>query len=195
MEVALDGAHGAAQGLCQGLHLGPAQARLVVCVIGEGTVGWDGLGRNSGVGEVLDLHDAGKLGLLWHGRLLLCSAAVRFDDRIHQGSGGHPVKDEPRRFFYALFTGAYFTYTGILALAPEPLPPPCPLREEWLLCVATVGSLRSVAGPVAACRRGGRDGYKRGGLCDTYLFTFPVHGSDGCGVAARAQEHSCDSGA
>ena len=29
-----------------------------------------------------------------------------------------------RRFFYALFTGAYFTYLGILALAPElPLPP------------------------------------------------------------------------
>src|SRR5215207_4442066 len=31
-----------------------------------------------------------------------------------------------RRFFYALFTGAYFTYLGIVALAPEPLPPPCP---------------------------------------------------------------------
>ena len=46
---------------------------------------------------------------------------MRFDDRIHQGSGGHPAKDEPRRFFYALFTGAYFTYTGILALVPEPI--------------------------------------------------------------------------
>jgi hypothetical protein len=34
-----------------------------------------------------------------------------------------------RRFFYALFTDAYFTYTGVLALAPEPpLPPWAPLR-------------------------------------------------------------------
>jgi hypothetical protein len=43
---------------------------------------------------------------------------VRFDDRIHQ-SGGPRVKALPP-LFYALFTGAYFTYTGILALAPEP---------------------------------------------------------------------------
>ena len=49
----------------------------------------------------------------------ISSAAVRFDDRIHQGSGGHPVKDVPRRFFYALFTSAYSTFTGILALAPQ----------------------------------------------------------------------------
>ena len=46
---------------------------------------------------------------------------MRFDDRIHQGSGGHPVKDEPRRFFYALFTGAYSTYVGDVALAPDDL--------------------------------------------------------------------------
>src|SRR5215207_11306404 len=127
MEVPLDGPNRPAQCFSQGLHLGPAQATLVVGVVGEDTVGRDGLGGNSSVGEVLDLHDAGKLGLLWHGRLLLCSAAVRFDDRIHQGSGGHPVKDEPRRFFYALFTVPYFTYKGILALAPEQ-PSPEPLR-------------------------------------------------------------------
>src|SRR5215207_1279592 len=127
MEVALDGAHGAAQGFGQGLHLGPAQTTLVVSVVREGAVGRDRLGGDSGEDEGLDLGDTGEFGLLWHGRLLLCGAAVRFDDRIHQGSGGHPVKDEPRRFFYALFTVPYFTYKGILALAPEQ-PSPEPLR-------------------------------------------------------------------
>src|SRR5215213_5477078 len=36
-----------------------------------------------------------------------------------------------RRFFYALFTGAYFTYTGILALAPEHGPPPPHWRDLY----------------------------------------------------------------
>src|SRR5215217_8654774 len=43
-------------------------------------------------------------------------AAVRFDDKIHQSGGSRP-KDSPAAFFYALFTGAYFTYIRILALA------------------------------------------------------------------------------
>jgi hypothetical protein len=43
-------------------------------------------------------------------------AAVRFDDMIHQ-SGGPRVKAFTAAFFYALFSGAYSTYTSILALA------------------------------------------------------------------------------
>jgi hypothetical protein len=44
-------------------------------------------------------------------------------------AAGLRLKRSFRRFFYALFTGAYFTYTGILALAREPpLPPRAPLR-------------------------------------------------------------------
>src|SRR5215211_481079 len=121
MEVPLDSAHRPTQCLGQGLHLGPAQPTLVVGVVREGTICRDRLGRDSGEDEGLDLGDTGKSGLLWQRRLLKGYAAVRFDDRIHQGSGGHPAKDEPRRFFYALFTGAYFTYTGILALGPEPM--------------------------------------------------------------------------
>src|SRR5215204_4935961 len=152
MEVSLDGAHGASQGLGQGLHLGPAQTRFVVAVVSEGTICRDCLGRDSGEDEGLDLGDTGKLGLLRHRPPPISSAAVRFDDRIHQSGGSSAKRIQPRRFFYALFTGAYFTYTGILALAPEPLPPSCPLRVEWLLCVTTVTSLCSVAGPVAECR-------------------------------------------
>src|SRR5215217_245122 len=82
MEVPLDGAYGTAQGLGQGLHLGPAQPTLVVGVVREGTICRDRLGWDSGVGEVLDLHDAGKLGLLWHGRLLFlvrrCASMIEF---------------------------------------------------------------------------------------------------------------------
>src|ERR687898_2573224 len=82
MEVPLDGPNRAAQGLGEGLHFGPAQATLVVGVVGEGTVGRDGLGGDSGVGEVLDLGDTGKFGLLWHNRLLLmvrrCALMIEF---------------------------------------------------------------------------------------------------------------------
>src|SRR5215212_8953941 len=124
MEVPLDGAYGTAQGLGQGLHLGPAQPTLIVGVIGEGTICRDRLGWDSGEDEGLDLRDARISGLLWHRRLLFSSAAVRFDDRIHQSGGSSGKGFSPAAFFYALFTGAYFTYSGILALAPElPLPP------------------------------------------------------------------------
>src|SRR5215212_12284427 len=82
MEVALDGAHGAAQGLCQGLHLGPAEARLVVGVIGEGAVGGDRLGGGSSEDEGLDFRDTGKSGLLSHRRLLYlvrrCALMIEF---------------------------------------------------------------------------------------------------------------------
>src|SRR5919107_911521 len=77
MEVALYGAYGATECLGQGLHFGPAQATLVVGVIGEGTICRDRLGRDSGEDEGLDLRNTGKLGLLWHRRLLFLGAAVR----------------------------------------------------------------------------------------------------------------------
>src|SRR5215203_2741354 len=118
MEVPLDGAHGAAQGIGQGLHFGPAQAALVVGVVGEGTICRDRLGGDSGEDEGLYLRDTRKLGLLRHQPPPIFGAAVRFDDKIHQ-SGGLPGKRKrSAAFFYALFTGAYFTYTGSLALAP-----------------------------------------------------------------------------
>src|SRR5829696_8101649 len=102
MEVPLDGAHGAAQGIGQGLHFGPAQAALVVGVVGEGTICRYGLGGDSGEDEGLDLRDTGKSGLLWHRRLLFSSAAVRFDDRIHQ-SGGVSAKRHVTAAFSMLF--------------------------------------------------------------------------------------------
>src|SRR5215212_1175330 len=92
MEVPLDGAYGTAQVLGQGLHLGPAQATLVVGVVREGTICRDRLGWNSGEDEGLDLGDTGKFGLLRHQPPPIFGAAVCFDDRIHQ-SGGPPGKE------------------------------------------------------------------------------------------------------
>src|SRR5215217_63732 len=123
MEVALDGPHRASQGLCQGLHLGPAQTRFVVAVVSEGTICRDRLGGDSSVSEVLDLRNTGKLGLLSHRRLLFlvrrCALMIEFT----KAAGSSAKRNSPRRFFYALFTGAYFTYTGILALGPKPPQP------------------------------------------------------------------------
>src|SRR5215212_2573306 len=102
MEVPLDGPHRATQSLGQGLHLGPAQTTLVVGVIAEGTICRDRLGGDSGEDEGLDLRDPGESGLLWHRRLLLIGAAVRFDDRIHQ-SGGPPAKEIRSAAFSMLF--------------------------------------------------------------------------------------------
>src|SRR5215208_7076958 len=117
MEVALYGAHRPSQGLGQGLHLGPAQPTLVVGVVREGTICRDRLGWDSGVGEVLDLHDAGKLGLLWHGRLLFlvrrCALMIRFIKAAGPGQGDAPP------LFLCSFISAYFTYTVILTLAPD----------------------------------------------------------------------------
>src|SRR5829696_206472 len=117
MEVPLDGACGTAQGLGQGLHLGPAQAALVVGVVREGTICRDRLGWNSSEDEGLYLGDTGELGLRWHSRLLFlvrrCALMIEFTKAAVPRRKGLA-----RRFFYALFTGAYFTYTGILALAP-----------------------------------------------------------------------------
>src|SRR5215204_3682543 len=134
MEVPLDGAHGATQSLGQGLHFGPAQTTLVVGVVSEGTICRDRLGGDSGEDEGLDLRDTRKLGLLWHQPPPLFGAAVRFDDKIHQSGGSRP-KDQPRRFFMFL-SGAYFTYTGILALAPQRTAT-TPSREECCRLVAT----------------------------------------------------------
>src|SRR5215204_7828047 len=68
MEVPLDGAYGAIQGFGQGLHLGPAQATLIVGVVGEGTICRDCLGGDSGEDEGLDLRDTGESGLGRHYR-------------------------------------------------------------------------------------------------------------------------------
>src|SRR5829696_4590605 len=53
--------------------------------------------------------------------LLWLRGGALWGDRMPQSGGYLGKRTTPRRFFYALFTGAYFTYTGILALAPEPL--------------------------------------------------------------------------
>src|ERR687897_464688 len=104
MEVPLDGPNRPPQCLSQGLHLGPAQATLVVGVIGEGTVGRDGLGGDSGVGEVLDLGDTGKSGLLWHRRLLFmvrrCALMIEFTK-----AAGSARKEKPPPLFFFLFRG------------------------------------------------------------------------------------------
>src|SRR5918995_2807501 len=103
MEVSLDGAYRAAQGLSQGLHLGPAQATLVVSVVGEGTVGRDGLGGDSGVGEVLDLGDTGKFGFRWHSRLLFlvrrCALMIEFT----KAAGFRAKGKAPPPFFFFFF--------------------------------------------------------------------------------------------
>src|SRR5215207_5423673 len=82
MEVPLDGTRRSSQGLGQGLHLGPAQATLVVGVISEGTICRDRLGGDSSEDEGLDLGDTGKFGLVWHRRLLFlvrrCALMIEF---------------------------------------------------------------------------------------------------------------------
>src|SRR5215212_3497709 len=113
MEVPLDGTHRASQSLGQGLHLGPAQTRFVVAVVSEGTICRDRLGRDSSEDEGLDLRYPRKLGLLWHRRLLFlvrrCALMIEFTK-----AAGLRSKRFVPPLFYALFTGAYFTYTGIL---------------------------------------------------------------------------------
>src|SRR5215212_7604098 len=127
MEVPLDGTRRPSQGLGQGLHLGPAQTTLVVGVVGEGTICRDRLGRDTGEDEGLDFGNTGKSGLLWHRRLLFlvrrCALMIRFIKAAGPGQGDAPP------LFLCSFSGAYFTYTGILALAPEHGPPPRPLER------------------------------------------------------------------
>src|SRR5215208_4938277 len=82
MEVPLDGAHRAAQGLGQSLHLGPAQPAFVVGVVRECTICRYRLGWDTGEDEGLDLRNTGKSGLLSHRRLLIlvrrCALMIRF---------------------------------------------------------------------------------------------------------------------
>src|SRR5215212_7896935 len=110
MEVALDGAYGTAQGFGQGLHLGPAQATLVVGVVGEGAVGRDRLGRDSGEDEGFDLGDSGEFGLLRHRCLLFlvrrCALMIEFT----KAAGLRLKRFAPPLFLFS-FTGVYFTYT------------------------------------------------------------------------------------
>ena len=98
----LDRADRAAQGLGEGLHLGPAKAGLVVGVVGEGAVGGDCLCRDPGFYEVVHLGYARKLGLRWHSRLLFMvrrCALVDLDGKIHQ-SGGPSVQRLAPPLFY-----------------------------------------------------------------------------------------------
>src|SRR5829696_10238350 len=108
MEVPLDGAYRPSQCLGQGLHLRPAQATLVVGVVGEGTIGRDRLGGDSSVGEVLDLGDTGKFGLVWHRRLLLmvrrCALMIEFTK-----AAGPRQKEIAPPLFLCSFSVAYFT--------------------------------------------------------------------------------------
>src|ERR671913_57614 len=103
MEVPLDGPNRAAQGLGEGLHLGPAQPCFVVGVVGEGAVGRDGLGGDSGVGEVLDLGDTGKFGLVWHRRLLFivrrCALMIEFT----KAAGAPQKENAPPPFLCCFF--------------------------------------------------------------------------------------------
>ena len=105
MEVPLDGPNRAAQGLGQGLHLGPAQATLVVGVVREGTICRDRLGGYSGVGEVLDLRYAGKFGLVWPRRLLClvrrCALMIEFT------KAAVPVSREGPPLFLCSFSDGY----------------------------------------------------------------------------------------
>src|SRR5918995_5038438 len=123
MEVPLDGAHRPTQCLGQGLHLGPAQATLVVGVVGEGAVGRDGLGGDSGEDEGLDLGDTGEFGLVWHRCLLFmvrrCVLMIKFTK-----AAGPREKEFAPPLFLCSFSDAYSTYTGVLALALRELPSP-----------------------------------------------------------------------
>src|SRR5918997_7084063 len=92
VEVPLDGADRAAQGVGQGLHLGPAQAGLVVGVVGDGAVGGDRLCRDSGLYEVAHLGYARELRLWWHaascswcGGALWRSVMIRFTKAAGSG--------------------------------------------------------------------------------------------------------------
>jgi hypothetical protein len=100
VQVPLYGPHGPAQGLGEGLHPGPAEAGLVVGVVGEGAVGGYRLCRDPGLCEVAHLGYARKLGLRWHDRLLFVvrrCALVDLDGKIHQ-SGGLRLKNAPPLF-------------------------------------------------------------------------------------------------
>src|SRR5215218_9515830 len=110
MEVPLDGAYGATQCLGQGLHLGPAQTRFVVAVISEGTICRDRLGRDSGEDEGLDLGNTGKSGLLWHRPPPISSAAVRFDDRIHQSGGSSAKRIGPPLFLCSFYWSVLYLH-------------------------------------------------------------------------------------
>src|SRR5215217_9447557 len=126
MEVPLDGTHRPSQCLGQGLHLGPAQTTLVVGVICEGAVGRDRLGGDTGEDEGLDLRNTRKLGLLRHQPPPISSAAVRFDDRIHQ-SGGLQAKDIAPPLFLCSFYWCVLYLPGQPRASPRTAAPTMPL--------------------------------------------------------------------
>jgi len=88
------------------IHAGPAQATLVVGVIGEGAVGGVDLCRNPSEYQVADLEDTGKSRSHRHINLLEVLRRVRpGDGKIHQSGGYLGKRNLPRRFFYAVFNG------------------------------------------------------------------------------------------
>ena len=80
VQVALDGSGGAGKPSSQGLHPRPAEASLVVGVVGEGCVGGDDLGWHPRQNEVLDLRDTGESGSDRHVNLLEAMRRVRSGD-------------------------------------------------------------------------------------------------------------------
>src|SRR5215207_7067258 len=158
MEVPLDGAHRPAQCLGQGLHLGPAQATLVVGVVRESAVGRDRLGGDSGEDEGLDLGDTGKFGLLWHRRLLRgyaagCASAV-LSVKIGQ-SGGPRSKGNPTAFLCTF-------YWCVLYILGHPRASP---RTIYITTVRTARSLatqdfRHRGAGVALSGRSRRPGFR-----------------------------------
>ena len=91
----------------QGLHLRPAQARLVVGVVGEGAVCGDHLRGDPGLHEVAHLGYARKLGLRWHSRLLFVVRRCALADPVIESAKAAvtPAKEIlPAAFSMLFFT-------------------------------------------------------------------------------------------
>ena len=60
MHMPLDCPHGSIEGCGQPCHLRPAEPRLIVGVVTQGTVRRDRLSRHTGLDQLLDLRNSGK---------------------------------------------------------------------------------------------------------------------------------------
>src|SRR5215208_5994327 len=145
MEVPLHGAHGAAQCLGQGLHLGPAQPTLVVGVISEGTICRDRLGRDPGEDEGLDLGDTGESGLLRHRRLLFLVRRCALMIEFIKAAGLQAKRCAPPLFLCSFYWCVLYLHGHPRASPRTPLPKWVSNRKQstgrgifgysWILCV------------------------------------------------------------